>query len=68
MKVLEGIVLFLCVVALAFLFWACWDTISDKLQDKVNNDSTVTSPTDGEQSTEEKLLEDSGINIEVEKI
>ncbi len=68
MKVLEGIVLFICVVALAFLFWACWDTISDKIQDKVNNDSAVTTPIDGEQSTEEELLEDSGINIEVEKI
>lgn len=69
MRVLEGIMLFLCVVALVFLFWACWDTISDKVQDKFSkSDSTVTTPTDSEKTDAEKTLEDSGIDIELGKI
>ena len=67
MRLFEGIVLFLCVVAIAFLYWACWGTISDKVHDKINkNDSAVTTPSDSDEKTDaEQALEDSGINIEI---
>ncbi len=70
MRVLEGIVLFLCVVAIAFLYWACWGTISDKVHDKIDNknDSTVTTPSDSEKTDAEQALEDSGIDIEIGRI
>jgi len=71
MRILEGIVLFLCVVAIGFLYWACWGTISDKVHDKIDNknDSTVTTPSDSDEKTDaEKALENSGIDIEIGRI
>lgn len=69
MRAFGGIVLFLCVVALAIVLWATWDTITDKIHNQIDkNESTVTTPTDGEQSDDEKTLEDSGIQIELEII
>jgi len=46
MRVLEGIVLLLYTVAVAFLFWACWGTIADKVSGTGNKqDNVATTPT-----------------------